>query len=168
MPRQPLSSHFMGLPPGVDSVQQGPVALQRRFRNLDEPVGVGVRGILFERAARFRCVVVVTLRVECEVGRARLVVRDAVVLGEAVEFAWDTSGCPASIAYMTASASSRFPGAVQATTHSPVSGLGPRVVSAPNVGGEVVPEPDVVGSSRACSSLPVFAAVSASATTACR
>ena len=57
---------------------------ERRFRNLDEPVGVGIVDVL-ERAAGLGSVLVVALGVEREVGGAGLVGCDAVVLGEALE-----------------------------------------------------------------------------------
>ena len=63
---------FIGLPPGVDSVQQRPVTPERRFGNLDQAVVVRVVDEL-ELAARLGGVLVVALGVQCEVRGARLV-----------------------------------------------------------------------------------------------
>ena len=82
---------------------------------------------------------------EREVGSARLVVRHAVVLAEAVELRLRDVGLAGLDRVHVGSASSRFPGAVQATTHSPVSGLGLATRVGAECRGEVVPEPDVVG-----------------------
>ena len=93
--------------------------------HLDEPVGVVGGTVGLEDLPGFVRVLVVELRMKREVRRAGLVARRRrSARARPSSFAFETAGCPASIAYMTASASRRLPGAVQATTHSSVSGLG--------------------------------------------